>query len=362
MNQVKRLLSYALLFLICLFFLPAGDETAVFAAAPYQETTTISAPAGPADTTCANPAIIVNELVRTQMVQARLPGAMVAIVQDGAVIVEEGYGRADVEREIPVRANETIFQMGSVSKLVTWTAVMQLAEAGKVDLHQDVNHYLDADLQIAPTFAQPITLAHLLAHSAGFEDRVTGIYTQDPAALDDLADFLAANMPARVRPPGEVTAYSNYGTALAAYIVQRVSGQSFARYAEENIFHPLQMSSASFRQPLPPSRRNQMATGYRLAQGDLAPAPLAYTRQIGAGGLTATAMIDAWTIIFGLPLSLQTAVSLSHATAVLGLVTALLALRAWRRRLWTFWRRLHYTVLALSGLVYIWVLSYWNLL
>jgi CubicO group peptidase (beta-lactamase class C family) len=262
-----------------LVFLLGGRGTAVSAAAPIVDV----------EPTCAALETIVDELAQAEMTNAQLPGMIVAIVQDGAVRLEKGYGWADVERQMPVTADESIFQMGSVSKLFTWTAVMQLVEQGELDLHTDVNRYLGAEMQIAPTFEQPITLAHLMAHTAGFEDRVTGIYTQDAAALGSLADFLAANMPARVRPPGELTSYSNYGTALAAYIVQRVSGLPFELYVAENIFTPLAMTSASFQQPVPAQQLSRAATGYILAQGELTPQSPTYTRQVGAGGLTATA-------------------------------------------------------------------------
>lgn len=239
--------------------------------------------------TCGSLESVVDDLVEVEMTNAQIPGVVVAIVQDGQVRLEKGYGWADVAAQIPVSPEDSIFQAGSVSKLFTWTAVMQLTEQGKLDLDADVNQYLDEALQIAPAFDQPVTLADLMHHSAGFEDRMTGIYMRDAAALGTLSGFLASNQPERVRPPGEIISYSNYGTALAAYIVQRVSGQPFDQYVADHIFQPLEMNTASFQQPVAAAMSGKLVTGYGLGNDGLAAQPVTYTRQVGAGGLTATA-------------------------------------------------------------------------
>jgi len=153
----------------------------------------------------------------------------------------------------PVDPDTTLFRPGSISKLFTWTAVMQLVEAGKLDLDADVNRYLD--FRIPPRDGQPVTLRELMTHTPGFEEHLTSIFGRDPASLFPLRDFERDQIPARLYPPGRIPAYSNYGAGLAGYIVQRVSCEPFETYIERHIFAPLGMTHASFRQPLPASAK-----------------------------------------------------------------------------------------------------------
>ena len=213
-----------------------------------------------------------------------IPGAVVAVVQGGDILYLGGYGQADLQLHKPVSAETTLFRTGSVSKLFTWTAVMQLVEQGKLSLHVDVNQYLDT-FKIPPTYPKPITLAHLLTHTAGFEDRAIGSYARTAADLVPLGRFLAAHLPARIFPPGEVSAYSNYGASLAGYIVERVSGVPFEDYVETHILAPLGMASSSFRRPLPPELMARLATGYHAS---LEPGDYEWDLAVPAGGLSAT--------------------------------------------------------------------------
>ena len=214
-----------------------------------------------------------------------IPGAAVAVVQGGDVLHLGGYGYADIHRRTPVSAETTLFRTGSVSKLFTWTAVMQQVEQGRLDLHADVNQYLAA-LQIPATYPNPVTLAHLLTHTGGFEDRGFGFYARTAKDLTPLGTFLASHMPARIFPPGEVSAYSNFGASLAGHLVERVSGVPFEDYVEAHILTPLGMTSSSFRQPLPPRLAPHLSTGYRasLETGDFE-----WDRAVPAGALSATA-------------------------------------------------------------------------
>jgi CubicO group peptidase (beta-lactamase class C family) len=195
-----------------------------------------------------------------------IAGATIAVVKDGQIFFAKGYGYANFKSKAPVLPDRTMFRPGSVSKLFTWTAVMQLYEQGKLNLDADVNTYLK-EFQVPATFPQPITLKHLLSHTPGFEERSTGMAAREPAGLEPLGQWLAAHMPARVRPPGELTSYSNYGTSLAGYIVEVVSGVPFEQYIEVNIFKPLGMVNSTFRQPLPESLAPDMSTGYTYKNG-----------------------------------------------------------------------------------------------
>ncbi len=215
-------------------------------------------------------------------------GATVAVVKDGALLFAKGYGYADVATRKPVDASRTLFRIGSTSKLFTWTAVMQLVEQGKLDLDADVNRYLD--FRIPATYPQPITLRHIMTHTAGFEEDGRDLITDDPSQVIPLGRFLATHIPGRVRPPGIYSSYSNYATALAGYVVQRVSGEPWADYVERHIFVPLGMTETSARQPLPPSLRSDMSQGYHWAGGAFVPKKFEFiTGASPAGSISASA-------------------------------------------------------------------------
>ena len=194
-----------------------------------------------------------------------IAGAVVVVVKDGEVLSERGYGYADVAAHKPVDPKATLFRPGSVSKLFTWTAVMQLVEQGKIDLDADVNQYLD--FKIPPRDGKPITMRNLMQHTAGFEEQAKSIITENTKA-PDYETLLKAWVPARVFAPGSTPAYSNYGASLAGYIVQRLSGEPFDAYIEKHIFVPLEMDHSTFRQPLPAELAPSMSKGYRAASGD----------------------------------------------------------------------------------------------
>lgn len=198
-----------------------------------------------------------------------IAGAVVAVVKDGAVVLKKGYGWADVENRIPVDADKTLFRPGSVSKLFTWTAIMQLVESGKIDLDQDVNTYLD--FEIPPRDGEPVTMREIMTHTTGFEERLKQLISADVDNVQPLADYIPHWVPNRIFPAGTTPAYSNYATGIAGYIVERVSGQSFDDYIEQHIFEPLHMNDSSFRQPLPARLEQQMSRGYQVASEDAKP-------------------------------------------------------------------------------------------
>ena len=126
---------------------------------------------------------------------------------------------------------------------------MQLVSQGKLKLDEDINHYLK-DFKIPPTYPKPVTLKDLMTHTAGFEDRLIGLFVADSTSLKPLGEILKQELPARVRAPGMFASYSNHGAGIAAYIVEQVSGMSFYKYVEKNILNPLQMNFTSFHQTL----------------------------------------------------------------------------------------------------------------
>ena len=173
-----------------------------------------------------------------------IAGAVVVVVKDGQVLFQQGYGYSDLEKRTPVDPETTLFRPGSVSKLFTWTAVMQLVEQGKLDLDADVARYID--FQIPARDGKPVTLRQIMTHTAGFEEQIRALIIEDPAKIVPLDQALKHWIPERIHAPGSTPAYSNYATAIAGYIVQRVSGQPFDQYIAQHIFQPLGMQHSSF--------------------------------------------------------------------------------------------------------------------
>jgi CubicO group peptidase (beta-lactamase class C family) len=220
-----------------------------------------------------------------QIAAYQIPGAVVAVVRGEETLLAKGYGLADVERGIPVRGDRTLFRVGSVAKVLTWMALLQLAEDRALVLDADVNHHL-GELALPATFPEPVTPAHLMTHSAGLEDRFAGLFAADGRSLLSLRDYLGRYRPARVRPPGRVTAYSNYGAALAGHLVERVSGRGFADFIAERTLGPLGMTRSSFAQPLAGPLHAALATGYGERQEAL---PFEWLQAGPAGALSTTA-------------------------------------------------------------------------
>jgi CubicO group peptidase (beta-lactamase class C family) len=213
-----------------------------------------------------------------------IPGAVVVVVKDGQVLTERGYGYSNVAKKTTIDPKTTLFRPGSISKLFTWTALMQQVEQGKVDLNADVNKYID--FKIPPYQGKPITVLNLMTHTPGFEESVKDLITlgQDTAVPYDT--LLKRWTPNRVYAPGTTPAYSNYGASLAGYIVQRTSGEPFDAYLEHHIFGPLGMAHSTFRQPLPANLKPLMAEGY--ISGKEKPYGFEFVNASPAGALSAT--------------------------------------------------------------------------
>lgn len=217
-----------------------------------------------------------------------IAGAVVVVVKDGQILTARGFGYADLNSRRPVDPEKTLFRVGSVSKLFTWTAVMQLVEAGKLELDTDINNYLD--FVIPAREGQPITLRNLMTHTPGFAEAIKNLFVGAPERLQPLKEYLASWVPPRIFPPGQVTAYSNYGSCLAGYIVERVSGESFYDYIEKHILAPLGMNNSTFRQPLPDHLKENMSTGYSRASGKIIPFELVNAAPAGSLSSSGTDM------------------------------------------------------------------------
>ena len=214
-----------------------------------------------------------------------IAGGALVVVKDGNVLFAQGYGYADLKARTPVSPDSTLFRIGSVSKLFTWTAVMQLVEQHKLDLDRDVNDYLD--FKIPAKFDKPVTLRDLMTHTAGFEDTTRDLLPATPDGVD-LGRYLKQHIPARIFPPGKIVAYSNYGAGLAGYIVERVSGQPLDAYIQRHILAPLDMRHSTFTQPLPANLAPLLAKGY-VSASDGKPKPFELVNPAPAGAMTASA-------------------------------------------------------------------------
>ena len=144
-----------------------------------------------------------------QLEREDIAGAVVLVVKDGAIFFAKGYGYSDIEKKTPVTVDATLFRPGSISKLFTWTAVMQLVEQGKLDLDRDINTYLD--FKIPAKFGKPITLRNIMTHTPGFEEQIKDLINDEGAPIATLKQHLATHIPERIFPPGTTPAYSNYG-------------------------------------------------------------------------------------------------------------------------------------------------------
>jgi CubicO group peptidase (beta-lactamase class C family) len=202
----------------------------------------------------------------------RVPGAAVSVVSGSRAVFTKGYGKAGAEHGGPFDPARSLVRIASITKLFTWTAVMQQVEAGRLDLNADVNTYLQR-FKVPATYPQPVTLQTLMNHTSGFEDRVIGIAARSAADVPPLGDFLAANMPARIRPPGQVTAYSNYGAALAGYIVSQVSGEPYDQYVRHHILEPLRMAHTTATEPVPTALTADLARSYDSETNPPKPVP-----------------------------------------------------------------------------------------
>lgn len=241
----------------------------------------------PHEMTAADVEAFLDGLVPLQIHRDDIAGVTVSVVKDGRLLFAKGYGLADVAKKKPVSPQDTLFRPGSISKLFTWTAIMQLYEQGKLDLDRDVNEYLD--YKIPDAFGKPITLKNIMTHTPGFEEQVKDLFSAG-TSTPNLGQYLKTHVPARIYPPGTVPAYSNYATAVAGYIVERVSGRPFEEYVEEHILKPLKMSHSTFRQPLPGELGPLMSNGYRLGSGDAEPFEIINPYPAGSLSSSATDM------------------------------------------------------------------------
>ncbi|MDI9632577.1 MAG: serine hydrolase domain-containing protein [Methanolinea sp.] len=229
-----------------------------------------------------------NGVIPSQLAKYHIPGAAIVVVRGDGVVFARGYGHADPLAGEPMDPARTLVRVGSISKVVTWIGVMQQVDRGNLDLDTDINVYLSG-VRVADTYpGWPVTLRHLMTHSAGFEDRLAGIFTPEGSTPLPPCAALARGMPARVRPPGEVPSYSNHGAALAACAIENATGTRFEEYAEYEILRPVGMGNSTFLQPPPAGLRERLAGGFVFSGGKYERQDFEHVTFPASGGLSAT--------------------------------------------------------------------------
>ena len=243
----------------------------------------------------------VDGAVQDAMQSDQIAGVTVAVVQNGQIVLTKGYGAAKLQPIVPVDANRTLFRIASISKTFTWLLMAQQIEAGRYGLDTPVNELLPTELRIPEQgFDEPIRIRHLMTHSAGFEDKALGqLFEDDAEDVRGPLEYLQSERPRRVREPGRLSTYSNYGVALAGAIVARTDGRPYEQVLEQRLLRPLRMERTSVREPYPP--RNglpaplspalaaSVSAGFSPSQGAFKAHSFEYITQIGpAGGLSTT--------------------------------------------------------------------------
>lgn len=227
-----------------------------------------------------------DSIFNEQLKKYNVPGAVFAVVKDNNVLFEKGYGYSDIDNKIPVNPEKTVFRAASISKLFTATAVMQLKEKNKINLREDINSYLK-DFKIEDKYSKPVTLENLLTHTGGFDERIIGEQTKSYLQEKTLKDNLISHMRPIIREPGEAPQYSNYGMSVAGYVVESVTGLSFEKYMENNIFKPLHMNNSSF--TFNDKILSNLSQGYDYKNGVYKKVPIYGQVLLPAGGLKTTA-------------------------------------------------------------------------
>ncbi|MDO5014962.1 MAG: serine hydrolase domain-containing protein [Clostridia bacterium] len=186
------------------------------------------------------PSAIENYVAKNSKTMA---GMNVALYDRNGLIYQNNFGFANKEDGIKSDKN-TVYEWGSTSKLFIWISAMQLAEQGKLDLQKDIKNYLPENFLKNLKYDKPITMLNLMNHQAGFQDTYF-IQTSSEDEMVSLDKALSRNQPKQIYEPGTVTAYSNWGASLAAYIIQIISGMDYVNYVHKNIFEPLSMKNTS---------------------------------------------------------------------------------------------------------------------
>ncbi len=214
------------------------------------------------------------------------PGAVVIVVQGENTVMLETFGLSNLEENRLIDPSKTIFRVGSVSKPFTAIGVLQAVEKGLLDLDKDINAYFEQAL-IQDEFLTPVTLRHLLTHTAGFDDRFIGKSARSKNEALSLGKFIQTQMPDRLIDSGEISSYSNFGVALAGHVLERAYNRDFNTIMRQEAFEKLGMYNSSF-DPDDDELTNFM-TGYFRTGAGLIPLQYDYILDAPAGTMVSTA-------------------------------------------------------------------------
>lgn len=229
----------------------------------------------------------VDEFFSKEQVQKSAPGAVVTVVQGDQVLLNKGYGYADMEKKTAVNPDDTLFRVGSVTKTFTAMAVLQLVDQGKVDLEADIRTYFP-DIKFKNPYKEPVRVKNLLLHNTGFEPREVKMddIHGDFETYYPLEDYVKENFPPVIRKPGTSYMYDNFAYLLQGYLIEKVSGKRYEDYMKENVFSVLEMnhSHTVFSQDVLKS----LATGYDPASGKPVPVYNVKPTNLPDGGMFTT--------------------------------------------------------------------------
>ncbi|MCA1803298.1 MAG: beta-lactamase family protein [Rhodothermaceae bacterium] len=227
----------------------------------------------------------INHQLQVRFDRHNTPGALVVWVKDGQVVINSGFGYANLDEQRPVDPAGTLVRVGSISKPFTGIGILNSVETGELDLRTDVNTWFNQPV-VDDRFALPVTLEHLLTHTAGFDDRYIGKSARTVEEAMSLQETIRKLLPSRFIEPGEIASYSNFGVALAGYVLEHVSGTPFSMVMKDRVFHPLGMNNTSF-----DPRKDALAdlmTGYFLDGDLLKPLDYDYILDAPAGQMVTT--------------------------------------------------------------------------
>ncbi|MFT4250972.1 MAG: serine hydrolase domain-containing protein, partial [Caulobacter sp.] len=246
----------------------------------------------------------VDGAVRRAMAEDHIAGVTISVVQNGQVVLKKGYGAADLARGKAVDPDRTLFRIGSISKTFTWIALQNEIDAGRIRADAPINVYLPEKLQVRDQGKKtPVRVRDLYTHTAGFEDRVLGqLFERDERRVRPLDVYLRQERPNRVREPGVLPAYSNYGVALVGAALANTGAKPFEDLIAERVIVPAGLRRTTFREPrawrddlpapMAPALAADLAEGYHWTPLGLEAQPVEFIGQIAPAGSASSTAAD----------------------------------------------------------------------
>ena len=246
----------------------------------------------PSGISLSNLESVVDEFAESNLTKSS-PGAAVIIFKDDQIIFSKGYGRSDVENDVEVDIDKTVFEIGSITKLYTWVAIMQLVESGNIDLDSSITKYLPDSFNDKVVFKQDFTLRDVMNHLAGFGEYMFDVISFESEDVKTLEEALLMQHPNQFYDVGSASAYSNYTAALAGLVIEEITGMTYNDYIKASIFDVLNMNQSTVDSTLKndDEMRNNKAYGYTAdSQGNFYKNNWSYVSLTPAGSINSTAV------------------------------------------------------------------------